>query len=48
MSWVSACEVLMSHRVAVVSMEQVTMEFGDIAFQEKEVMGGRDVAGDLL
>jgi hypothetical protein len=38
----------MSHNVAVVSMEQVTMLLGEEGFQEKDVMGGRDMAGDLL
>lgn len=48
MSWVRACAVLMSHSVAVVSIEQVTMDSVRIGFQEKEVMGGRLICGDLL
>lgn len=38
----------MSHSVAVVSIEQVTMDSVRIGFQEKEVMGGRLICGDLL
>ena len=38
----------MSHNVAVVSIEQVTTELGETAFQLSEVMGGRLVAGSLL
>ena len=38
----------MSHSVAVVSMEQVTMVSGRTGFQEKDVMGGRLICGDLL
>ena len=38
----------MSHNVAVVSIEQVTTELGETAFQLNEVIGGRLVAGSLL
>ena len=38
----------MSQRVAVVSMEQVTIELGETGFHEKDVMGGKLVEGDLL
>lgn len=31
----------MSHSVAVVSIEQVTILFGDLLFQLKDVTGGR-------
>ena len=48
MSCVIACELLMSHNVAVVSIEQVTMLSGRVGFHEKDVMGGRLVCGDLL
>jgi len=48
MSWVIACELLISHNVAVVSMEQVTIFSGRVGFHEKDVMGGRLVCGDLL
>jgi hypothetical protein len=40
--------VFISHNVAVVSIEQVTMLFGEDGFQEKDVIGGRDIGGDLL
>ena len=39
---------MISHNVAVVSIEQVTTEFGETAFQLNEVIGGRLVAGSLL
>ena len=38
----------MSHSVAVVSIEQVTMELGVTGFQLNDVIGGRLVWGDLL
>ena len=38
----------MSHSVAVVSIEQVTIVDGLTGFQENEVMGGRLICGDLL
>ena len=38
----------MSHSVAVVSIEQVTMDSVRIGFHEKEVMGGKLICGDLL
>ena len=48
MSWVIAWDVLMSHNVAVVSIEQVTIDSGRVGFHAKEVMGGRLDWGDLL
>jgi hypothetical protein len=38
----------MSHNVAVVSIEQVTILFGEDGFHEKDVIGGSDIAGALL
>ena len=40
--------MLISHNVAVVSIEQVTILFGEEGFQEKEVIGGNDIGGALL
>jgi hypothetical protein len=39
---------VISHNVAVVSIEHVTTEFGETAFQLNEVIGGKLVAGSLL
>lgn len=39
MSWVTAAEVEISHTVHVVSIDEVTMRFGDIVFHENEVSG---------
>lgn len=41
MSCVSACDVLMSHSVAVVSVEHVTILAGAVGFQLNDVMGGK-------
>jgi hypothetical protein len=41
MSCVRAWPVLMSHSVAVVSVEHVTMLAGAVGFQLNDVMGGR-------
>jgi hypothetical protein len=52
LSWaincVTAVWFVISHSVAVVSIEHVTTEFGETAFQLSEVIGGRLVAGSLL
>lgn len=39
MSWVMAEAVSMFHTVHVVSMDDVTIRFGDFSFQEKFVIG---------
>jgi len=47
-SCVMALSVLTSQTVHVVSIEEVTMSAGEMAFQEKEVSGaGETVGGDL-
>lgn len=47
-SCVRAWDVLMSHNVAVVSVEHVTMLAGAVGFHENDVIGGKLYTGCLL